>query len=157
SRKLYCEGLAFAHRDDWAVMCLPELEPLRLNTLVSLHADRIGPFDCRPISRGVPIPQRILRVVESLYENFDYVWIIYLITPADIFVVPNRRVRRAEERGAAEVPPLFAMNVPFVPLAGTKERLMWIDEQQRVAAHALGRRDGPHVRADHGFTFRLLD
>ena len=144
-RESHRHRLPVLHRDDRAMPGLLQRVLLLLHPRVRLYADRLGPRHGFPVSSVVAVLQRIFRIVESLLPHIHHVRLVHRVAPAEIFVMPDRRKPRAEERRARHIPTLFAMHMALIPLAHSEERLVWIDEQQRVAAGAFGRRDRPHV------------
>src|SRR5437899_886421 len=104
-------------------MSLAELEAPRLDALRSLYGNAIGPRGRRAVAVAVAIRERVFRIVKLLDEDIDDVWIVDRVTPTEILVVADRRIRRAEERRAAQVPTLLAVNVTFIPLTRSEEGL----------------------------------
>src|SRR5688500_15346182 len=59
----------------------------------------------------------------------------------------NVRKRKTKTRVSRKIPALIAVNMPFVNLARTKERQVWIYEKHCIAGSASGPIDHPAVRS----------
>src|SRR5262249_10523915 len=67
-------------------------------------------------------------------------------TPAQELVVAYIQERKPKLRQSRKIQSLFAVKMSFVILAHTKEGLMGIDEEHRMAASGLRGRDRPRIR-----------
>src|SRR5204863_7815534 len=103
--------LAFAHGNDRSVMSLTELERLRLDTLRSFYCDSVGPFSRSAMTIAVFVSQRVFRIIELFDKHIHDVGIVYGTAPTEILIVADRRIRRAKERCAAQIPAFAAVNV----------------------------------------------
>jgi len=112
------------------------------------HDDFLGPGGGLLVPVAVAVLQRISLVVKSDGVEVDDVGVVYGVAPGDVAVEPHGRERRAEEAGTEQVPAFAADDVAFVPLPGSEEGLVRVDEHERLARRRLVRTDGPHVGAD---------
>ena len=112
-----------------------------------LDLDGLCPFHGMLVRPVVAIGQWVVRIVESFFVDIHDVRLVHGVAPAQHIVVADGGESGAEERSAAHVPALVAVDVSFIPLADPEKGLVRIDEEQGVAVGALGRHDGPHIRA----------
>ena len=148
------QRFAVAGDDDRPVMRLAERDRAALDAGIGLHANRVRPDRGLTQAGAVPILQRIH---EHLGVQIRLIRRVVRAHPTERFVMPDVRKGKAEARIAGEIPAaLFAVDVPLVDLAGTKERQMGIDEEHRMARRALRRADHPTVRAEVFTTREIL-
>ena len=114
--------------------------------IVGLDLDGVLPLNGMTVAAVVTISKRVARLIENLFPNVDNIGSIHRVAPAQELVVADGRKGRAKEGRARHVPALVAMHLAFIPLTCPKERLMRVDEQQRMTRGALGRSYRPHVR-----------
>src|SRR5262249_39580787 len=143
------DRLIVSNREDGSVMGLAKLERLGFQTAIGLYLDRIAPLHCSSLLIAVAIRERVLGIVELFNVQVGDIRIVYRVTPSQKLIVSDRRKAGAKKGRAADVPTLVTVQMALIPLAGSKERLMRIDEQHRVSGGSLLRRHRPHVRSDH--------
>ena len=141
------QEFAVALGQDGSVVSFAEGERAIGKSTGSLDLDGFFPFGGMPVFAVVPIGERVTGIVEGFLVDVDDIRLIHGVAPSKDIIVADGGETRTEEGCAAHVPAFLAMDVAFIPLADTEEGLMRIDEKHGMAVRALGRSNGPHVRA----------
>ena len=136
------ELFAVTFANDGAVVRLLQVKYAR--SLI-LNPDGHVPGLGLAIGVAVFVGERVARLVEGFLPNVDDVRVVHGVAPTKEVVVADGRKSRTKKAGPRHVPTLIAVDVAFVPLTRTEERLVRIDQQHSVAAGGFRRGDGPHV------------
>jgi hypothetical protein len=120
-------------------------ELARLKTIGCLNANLFDVLRSYPISITVFVREWTSGIVEGLQIDIFQIGRIVSANPTTIFIVTDIRKGKTETCVTGEIPTFVAMNVPFINLAGAKERQVRIDEEHCVTCCTFRGTDNPAI------------